>query len=194
MSTKTHKINKAKTIISLLLAFVMLNSLALTAFAAGDVLLIAPAPGASAGEAATESSKAGRPLNEKYTSDYGQVIEGDYLDLESIPDYVDLADQYAAAANATEGVDVKLSAVSTEYRYVTCTECGVKSGAGNMSRNATGNYICPECGGVCSDVQAKTQKLKLSDYEGKDAFYWDSDYTYIEFDVYVKQSGLTRWK
>ncbi len=190
MSTKTHKINKAKTIISLLLALVMLNSLALTAFAAGDVLLIAPAPGASADSTEEESSKAGRPLNEKYTSDYGQVIEGDYLDLASIPDYVDLADQYAAAANATEGVDVKLSAARTEYKYVTCTECGVKSGAGNMSRNAAGNYTCPECGGVCSDIQTKAQKLKLSDYEGKDAFYWESDYTYVEFDVYIKQSAL----
>ena len=188
MSTKTHKINKAKTIISLFLALVMLNSFVLTSFAANDTLLSAPVT--STGTADAESGKAGRPLNEKYTSDYGQVIEGDYLDLESIPDYVDLSEEYAATNYATEDMAIKLSNVRTAYKYVVCESCGVESGAGKMSRNAAGYYACPECGGVCSDVQTDVKDLKLSDYEGKEAFFWNSDYSYIEFDVYVKESAL----
>ena len=195
MSTKTRKINKAKTIISLFLAFVMLNSFVLTAFAVNDTLLTTTATagtGTEEAETVEENSKAGRPLNEKYTSDYGTVIEGDYLDLNTIPDYSELLEQYAAANNATEDIEVKLTATTTHvlYKYVTCDDCGKSSGAGNMSRNAAGHYSCPECGGECPEIKTKEQKIVLSSYEGKDAFVWTSDYDYIEFDIYVPSDAL----
>lgn len=194
MSTKTRKINKAKTIISLFLAFVMLNSFILTAFAANDMLLttVTPGAGAEATETEKENSKAGRPLNEKYTSDYGMVIEGDYLDLDTISDYSDLTEEYAAAKKAAKDIEVKLTASNahTLYKYVKCDDCGKSSGAGNMSKNAAGYYVCPECGGVCREILTKEQNLKLSEFEGKDAFMWTSDYEYIEFDIYVPSDAL----
>lgn len=191
MSTKTHKFGKAKSILSVFLTFAMLNSFVLTAFASGDVLLIAPNPAAT--EETTENSgKSGRPLNEKYTSDYGTVIEGDYLDLDTISKYSAKLAEYKTLPNATEDINVKLTSATTEYSYIECPACGHKFGAGGLRKNAMGFYECEQCGGSCTEdnVHVKKQNVKLGEYEGKEAFLWTSDYDYIEFEVYAKQSGV----
>ncbi len=191
MSTKKHKFGKAKSFLSVFLAFAMLNSFVLTAFASGDVLLIAPNPAAT--EETTENSgKSGRPLNEKYTSDYGTVIEGDYLDLDTISKYSAKLAEYKTLPNATEDINVKLTSATTEYSYIECPACGHKFGAGGLRKNAMGFYECEKCGGSCTEdnVHVKKQDVKLGEYEGKDAFLWTSDYDYIEFEVYAKSSGV----
>ena len=193
MSIKTHKRGKVKSIISVFLAFTMLGSFALTSFASGEVLTTTSAPVTNeTEETTTDSGKGGLPLNEKYTSDYGTVIEGDYLDLESIPNYSTVLKEYENVNDATEEINVTLTSAKTVYTYIQCDSCGHKFGAGRESKNALGFYTCPECGSSCTDddVHTKNQKVALEDYEGKKAFVWTADYDYIEFQVYSKQDAI----
>lgn len=193
MSTKTHKFNRAKAIFSMFLAFVMLSSFCLTAFATNDLLVMTAADTATASsteEDTLTTEKSGRPLNEKYTSDYGTVITGDYIDLDQIPSYSEALKNYEGVPSAAEAIDIKLANISTEYKYVKCESCGAKSGAGDMTRVAAGYYVCPECNEAINDITIEKQTVKLSEYEGRDSFLWTSDYSYIEFDVYAPQDGM----
>ncbi len=190
MSTKTHKFGKVKSILSVFLAFAMLNSFVLSTFASGDVLLVAPNP--TAKETTEDSGRGGLPLNEKYTSDYGTVIKGDYLDLNTIPKYSAMLAEYKTLPNATEELVIELENATTEYSYIVCSSCGHKFGIGGLRKNANRFYVCPECEGECAEdeVIVKNQKVELAEYEGRDAFLWTSDYEYIEFEFYAKTSGV----